>query len=298
MTKIPWTEQTYNPIIGCSKISPGCDNCYAERMACRLASMDTAPREYRDVVGQPYNGSNPFNGWNGKIALIESALDKPLKRKKPTMYFTCSMGDLFHKSVPDEWIDQVIQVMALCGHRWLYPKSEPEEGTETPGHQFQVLTKRPKRMYEYLLGARDMWDSWAGRLLDYVYANGWPLPNLWLGVTAENQQQADKRIPYFLITYAPIRFISIEPLLEAMDICQYLMAGIATWVIVGCESGPNRRPCKIEWVESIVGQCQLANVPVFVKQLDIGGKVSKDPAEWPEHLRAREFPEIQSKGLK
>ncbi len=294
-TKIEWCQnpdgtrgETWNPITGCGPfgVSTGCKNCYARKMAKRLAGR----------FG--YDKDGPF-----KATLHENKFFQPLKWKKPRMIFTCSMGDLFYENVWDFWTDRVMAVISLC-----------------PQHTFQILTKRPERMREYF--------ATHGCMVGGVCFS---LSNLWLGVSAENQAAADERIPHLLQTPAAVRFVSLEPLLGPIDttrvsaglLCPQRpghtvdvlrggtwdarsgMTNIAPefinhsdmktidWVIVGCESGPRRRECKIEWVEDIVRQCDEADVPCFVKQLSINGKVSKDPAEWPEHLRVRQFPEVR-----
>jgi len=289
-SKISWTDQTYNPIIGCSKCSPGCQNCYAERMARRQCFMRPGC-EYADVVGE--------SGWNGKTALVKSALTKPLHWKNPRRIFVCSMGVLFHESVPFEWIDQVFAVMALC-----------------PQHTFQILTKRPDRMREYLAAAnrRELIEERIG-----IHARDWgagrqaealggewdpgqydgegrcemapgfgsiviPLPhqNVWLGATCENQEQADKRIPHLLKCQAAVRFISVEPMLGTINFREIkpLMNafnsspyGWHEWlrrklhlVICGGESGPNARPMHPDWVRSLRDQCVAASVPFHFKQ--------------------------------
>ena len=173
-TRIEWTEHTWNPMSGCTKISDGCKNCYAEKMANRLKAMGVKGYE---------------NGF--AVTLHPEKLREPLERKKPTMYFVCSMGDLFHEDVPFDYIDQIFSTMVLC-----------------PQHTFQVLTKRPDRMKKYL-------EDEDRKFLDIAGKNScvYPLPNVWLGVTAENQEQADKRIPILLDTPAAVRFVSIEPML-------------------------------------------------------------------------------------
>lgn len=305
MSKIAWTDATWNPVVGCSKYSPGCLNCYAETMAARLAVMlpktcgedsQHLAAAYANVLStwaevdlQSMKATKVNKCWSGSVEFISDALEKPLHWKKPRRIFICSMGDLFHPSVPFEWIDRVMAVVALC-----------------PQHTFQTLTKRPERMAEYYkhIGGttrRDWVFSAMARILNKSLLAGpkWPLPNLWLGVTAENQAMADKRIPILLNIPAAKRFVSIEPMLEGMYPAmiehpkpkfarQSALSGL-DWVIVGCESGPGRRECKQEWIGSIVDQCREAGVKCFVKQVSIGGKVSHDPAEWPEGLRVREY---------
>jgi protein gp37 len=224
-TKIQWTEDVWNPVVGCSVVSPGCTNCYAMRAAWRLSRNPKTPH-YAGTVKQ-VNGK-PV--WTGKIGQAgDQALTAPLRRRKPTTWFVNSMGDLFHESIPDEVIDRVFAVMALC-----------------PQHQFQVLTKRAARMRAYMNGcdgsteniAYGVLTSWHRRsgvmqaignvaaLVGYRVELGkirhLPLPNVWLGVSAEDQRRADERIPLLLDTPAAVRFISAEPLLGPIDIGRWL----------------------------------------------------------------------------
>lgn len=276
-TKIAWTEQTWNPVVGCTKVSDGCKNCYAEKMAYRLYCMGQ----------EKYGHVTRYNKWSGHTYCDESALQIPLKRKKPTMYFVCSMGDLFHESVPFEFIKRVRQIAIDC-----------------PQHTMQFLTKRPERALKFT--------QWlAGR--DDISIAEWPR-NCWLGVTVENQEQADKRIPILLQIPAAVRFVSCEPLLGVIDLTklqfptwartQYVNAltgkinpSLSTgrdehidWVIVGGESGRMRRDCPYEWIESIVEQCKSASVPVFVKQIPFGRRINKDISEFPPNLQFQEYP--------
>jgi len=281
MSKIEWTDKTWNPIIGCSKTSPACDHCYAERMAFRLACNDKAPKEYMDVVGGP-KGS----GWNGKTALVESVLEKPLHWRKPCRVFVGSMTDLFHDSTPFEWVDKVFTVMAL-----------------RPQTTFQLLTKRPERMRKYLtqfsaahyhqLFGRTAYqmfgeeasiqveNSMNGVLAD-GYNVGWPFRNVWLNVTVENQDQADKRIPILLDTPAAVRGVSVEPMIGPVDLAPYFYQDTGycgddtsgfldyqdglDWVICGGETGPGARPMRIQWVLDLQAQCKDSGVPFFFKK--------------------------------
>lgn len=254
-TKIEWADEVWNPVTGCDKVSPGCTNCYAKAM-CR--------RFWKQWDREP-----PPNHF--KVKLHSDRLEQPLHWRKPRRVFVCSMGDLFHEDVPSVFVGQVWMTMAGA-----------------PQHTFQVLTKRPERMIKFVHGLH----KWA-------HAEQ-ALPNVWLGVTAENQQCADERIPRLLQTPAAVRFVSVEPMLGPIKLWRgleqpqgdYLMLiDACDWVIIGCESGPKRRPMKLEWALDLVRQCQEAEVAVFVKQVDIDGKVSKDPSEWPGELRVREYPE-------
>jgi protein gp37 len=240
-TSIEWTEATWNPIVGCSIVSPGCTNCYAMKMAARTEAMGIS--RY-DGTTKRVNGKAV---WTSKLARApEATLLAPLKRKKPTTYFVNSMGDLFHEDCPDEWIDQVFAVMALC-----------------PQHTFQVLTKRAGRMREYTtteerkrtIAAHTMPISCklaadgghkARIKLDHFsacFAGSGPFPNISLGVSTERQQEADERIPLLLQTPAAVRFISAEPLLGPIDAHLWMLTCPAIdWVICGGESGADARP--------------------------------------------------------
>jgi protein gp37 len=238
-TQIEWTEATWNPVTGCAKVSQGCKNCYAERDWARLSANTQTVyygRAFTDVRCHP------------------ERLDQPLRWTKPRLIFVNSMSDLFHQDVPDEFIAEVFVTMAKC-----------------PQHTFQILTKRPGRMYELLSNA-----------LPYAGPK-WPLPNVWLGVSVEDQASADARIPLLLRAPAAVRWISAEPLLALVDL--RLMArsygfpqhiardGRAIgmpqglhWVVAGGESGPKARPMHPDWLRSLRDQCQAAGVPFFFKQ--------------------------------
>ena len=246
-TRIEWTDATWNPITGCSVVSPGCTNCYAMRLAgTRLRHHPTRAGLTTDSKAGPV--------WNGKVRFNEPALLQPLQWKRPRMIFVCAHGDLFHEAVPDEWIDQVFAVMALC-----------------PQHTFQVLTKRAERMRGYMhsLSGRS-WVVIAGR----ARWSAMPtiLPNVWLGVSAEDQARAQERIPDLVGTPAAKRFVSCEPLLgpidmETIDIGDSWGPGATLdWVIVGGESGKGARPMHSDWARSLRDQCAAAGVPFFFKQ--------------------------------
>lgn len=208
-SSIEWTEATWNPVTGCTKISPGCKHCYAERMSKRLQAMGQA--NYR-------------NGF--KLTLQPHMLELPLRWKSPKRIFVNSMSDLFHKDVPFEYIDRVVDVMRRA--HW---------------HEFQLLTKRADRLEE--LDSRIDWPE-----------------NVWLGVSVENQQYVS-RIDHLRATGAATKFLSVEPLLG--PIVQMNLSGI-DWVIVGGESGPGARHMLREWVTSIREQCEDAGVAFFFKQ--------------------------------
>jgi protein gp37 len=237
-TKIEWAEESWNPVVGCSKCSPGCDNCYAERMAGRLASM--GHDKYGKVV-KWVGGEKPLNapvayckkaaGWNNEIYCDESALDKPLHWRSPRRIFVCSMSDLFHPKVPEGMIGDVHAVVKKC-----------------PQHTSLMLTKRAERAAEYYSFSRHKKDL--------------PLPNLWLGVSVcvpEEKPKIDalREIP------AAVRFVSFEPLLR--DMGELDLTG-TQWVIVGGESGPGARPMNPDWARGIRDQCKAAGVAFFFKQ--------------------------------
>ena len=272
-TNIAWTDETWNPLTGCTPVSEGCVNCYAE--AC---SKGRLKRFYP-------------NGFH-KIQLHPDRLDEPLHRKKPTKIFVCSMSDLFHEDVPDEFIDRVFAVMALAQK-----------------HTFMVLTKRADRMHKYFnktklsyvtgkhygvalcFGESDH-NRTTVQLKTHSNGSSFPLPNVWLGVTVENKKN-DWRINYLLQTPAAKRFVSYEPALGPIKlrlspgrrrvICPACKSerwqGLGNcsrcgaeapkgidWVIAGGETGPGARVCDEDWVQSVYEQCQSVGVPFFFKQ--------------------------------
>lgn len=263
-TSIEWTEKTWNPITGCTKVSPGCDHCYAEGIARRFAGSKAFP-----------------NGF--EVTLHPERLDTPLRWRKPARVFVNSMSDLFHDAVPDEYIARVFGVMA-----------------DASQHTFQVLTKRHGRMRS-LLNDGEFFQEVRGLAIDAHGMAGipWPLPNVWLGCSVEDQKRADLRIPALLDTPAAVRFLSCEPLLGAVDLCQdgwlfpdeFDRPGVA-WVIVGGESGPGARRMELDWAREIVEDCADAGVACFVKQLGSahGPHKGGDMTTWPAELQVREYP--------
>lgn len=282
-TKIEWCEETCNPFAGCTKISPGCDHCYAERMANRLASIaiknDNSEFFKVDGMGKYALVIRPEGKWNGKTVFDKSALDNIFHWKKPRMIFMVSMSDLFHENNALNDIAMVFAAMYL-----------------NQRHTFQILTKRPERA-EYVLRNDEFWFSYhkyCNQLHDeyinpleqelYFYdevKQEWPLRNVWFGVTAENQMRANERIPLLLQIPAAKRFISVEPMLTAINLDGYLPdpewrylcseVNVKThpmieWVICGGESGPGSRPLHPDWVRSLRDQCQTAGTPFFFKQ--------------------------------
>ncbi len=245
MSKIEWTDKTWNPVTGCDKVSQGCKNCYAEIMHRRL--MHIAPHKY----------TKPFLG---NIEVHYDELSKPIKIRKPTRFFVNSMSDLFHDDVPHAFIHSVFLIMEACYQ-----------------HTFQILTKRPENLINFI--------NWR------AYMPVWP-SNVWIGVSCEDQQTADQRIPLLLQVPAAVRFLSCEPLLGPIDLTSIDHPNIEydylnsltgevhvnttgqkdffpyhiNWVIVGGESGHHARPMHPDWVRSLRDQCKTAHVPFFFKQ--------------------------------
>ena len=300
-SQIQWTDATWNPVTGCTKVSEGCRRCYIER---------TVPfrTQHRRFAG-PNGPADP--GATTGVVLHPERLDQPLRWRRPRRVFVNSLSDLFHAEVPDAIIAQVFQMMAAA-----------------PRHTFQVLTKRPGRMASLLprlpalINANDL-----ALVEERARVTAWPLPNVWLGTSVEDQRAADLRIPSLLKTPAAARFLSCEPLLGPVDLSPWLPchcpegpasmpvgcaecahpgnarlgrehATPVDWVIVGGESGPGARPMDLAWTRELVGQCQAATVAVFVKQLGrawsqaagLGAGHGGDPQHWPADLRVRELP--------
>jgi protein gp37 len=259
-TKIPWATDVLNPTVGCTKLSAGCKNCYAERI---------------------FNRFHPDEKFS-EVRCYPERLDQPLHWKKPRRVFVDSMSDLFHEDVDGDFIADVFRIMEKASQ-----------------HNFMILTKRPFIM-------RQWFDTYNAER---------PLPNVWLGVSVENQKTADGRIPLLLRTPAVVRFVSMEPMLGPIDLLKWIdfcpldqerpdpynshwrMAGdrwqhyhgyplghedtikkpLIDWVICGCESGPGARPMDLDWARSLRDQCQEAGVPFFFKQAKIDGKLVKMP---------------------
>lgn len=297
MTKIEWCEKTWNPVIGCTKISPGCKNCYAEIMAKRLKGVYESKstdslRGYAKVIDSGPDGSQ----WSGKTFFNEEKIYESLSWKKPRHIFVCSMADLFHDTVLDSWIDRVMAMIAL-----------------TPRHTYHILTKRPERMEEYFSrGKNKLAEAWKEACYEIGVGSGdddvdtppcfihnrcfgytekstteWPLTNLCLDVTIENQEMANYRIPFLLRTPAAKRGVSVEPMLGEIDFYDITLNGEyyntlkgfgdisgsngkfggpkIDWVICGGESGSKARPTHPDWVRSLRDQCQDAGTPFFFK---------------------------------
>jgi protein gp37 len=303
-TAIEWSDATWNPVTGCSKVSPGCAHCYAETLAKRLHRM--GQQGYTDLPWTPENAE-------ANVFLHPDRLDVPLRWRKPRMVFVNSMSDLFHELVPDDFLDRAFAVMGLAVQ-----------------HTFQILTKRPDRMAGYL-SDDDVYDR-VQREVDRLPAAllspsaedrrrrrssawtsyfPWPLPNVWSGVSIENRRYVH-RAGLLRETPAAVRFISAEPLLgplvlpgeptHGFDIQwpdgrwgpELDLRGI-DWLIVGGESGPRHRPVDPQWVRDLRDACAQAGVSFFVKQM--GGARPGDKLEnLPQDLRIREMPRAAATG--
>ena len=286
---IAWTDATWNPATGCTKVSAGCKFCYAKHKAWPRLSKNPATLYY----GRAFEN----------VRTHPERLDQPLRWTKPRMVFVNSMSDLFHKDIPDEFIEEVFAVMALASQ-----------------HIFQVLTKRAERMRDFLNDtmrwamiegrAQRRYNEMTGEDPSLWLAVNSPLPNVWLGVSVENQDTADERIPVLLQTPAAVRWISAEPLLNELSLAAWIgdrqkdavarrRAGLSynrefiDWVVIGGESGPKARPMERHWPIDIVRQCKDAGVPVFMKQ---GSQANwphwreSDIDYWLQELRIRQYP--------
>lgn len=289
-SKIEWTDKTWNPTRGCSIVSPGCVNCYAMKQAHRFSG----PGKAYEGLTKRTDRSGPQ--WTGKVVTVGSALLEPLTWVKPSRVFVNSMSDLFHDDVPVAFIRRVFDVMSRARR-----------------HTFQILTKRSERMHDVVPLLAEEHTAPDG--------SGWPLPNVWLGVSCEDQQRADERIPDLLQTPAAVRFVSAEPLLGPINFVRAtrLASDYLDWVIVGGESGPGARPFDLAWARSIVESCKSDGVACFVKQLGadpreknphgkptqidalvkswrllLSDRKGGDPSEWPADLRVRQFPEVRA----
>ena len=234
-TNIEWTDETWNPIVGCSKVSPGCDNCYAVGTVHRGLA-----EQHRGLTVRAEGATD----WTGEVRVVESMMDRPLRWTKPRRIFVNSLSDLFHPRVSDETIARIFAVMALA-----------------PQHTFQVLTKRPQRMAD-MLSTMLFWKVVASHCADDQTASlSWPyrtaianhqgLPNVWLGVSIESDRYAF-RAAHLRRTPAAVRWISAEPLLGPLPSLD--LTGI-DWLVVGGESGPKARPMHPQWVRDLRDEC-------------------------------------------
>ena len=308
-SKIEWCDATWNPVTGCTPCSPGCERCYARTMLAR----------HLPGMGHP--------GDPGTVTFHTDRLDIPLHWRKPRRIFVCSMSDLFHEDVPDEWRDRILARAAVCRR-----------------HTMMILTKREIAMLRYIapraalqtraenvfemaeIDGLTIWDARGDNPANYLSVPGgagdvsnrmawphWPLPNVWLGVTVCNQAEADAKIPLLLDTPAALRFVSVEPMLGPVDVERWVLSDYdkaahepqlltprggfthrkLDWVICGEETGPGARKMKADWAGSLRDQCAAAGVPFFFKGWGTWGNLSKTH---PDYMRIdgsewRQFPE-------
>jgi protein gp37 len=272
-SKIEWTEDTWNPIIGCDKVSAGCKNCYAIQTAWIRMHNPAMKDKYAGTVEKTAAGKL---NWTGKVNMHEPSLLKPLKTRKPTVFFVNSMSDLFHDEVPFEFVRTLFGIMAVC-----------------KDHTFQILTKRPQRMQAFFDWLKEIDPEMMDDPANYAYdlcteygietgcgsafiTESWPLENVWLGVSVEDQEAANERIPYLNSIPAAVKFLSCEPLLGPVnlrkaleDSLKYHAGGLKnciSWVIVGGESGHGARPMNPDWARSLRDQCHQAGIPFLFKQ--------------------------------
>lgn len=297
---IGWTDATWSPVTGCMPVSPGCLNCYAAAFTHRRLAQHAR-----------YAGLTVMRGgratFTGEVRTHPDTLADPLRWQRPRMVFVCSMSDLFHEEVPSDFIAGVWASMGLA---WW--------------HTFQVLTKRPDRAAKLLASAafasavgqaRTAIEVDAEKILAGRAANpndvrgGLPLPNVWIGTSIESQRE-DHRLRWLAQCPAALRFVSAEPLLGPLElgcacprpyppsvdcVCERcdrprVLGNMVRWVIVGCESGPGRRPCLTTWVRDVLDQCRAAEVPVFVKQVEVQGAVTRQVTRFPAGLQVQEMP--------
>ena len=247
MNRIGWCTRTWNPVTGCTPISEGCQHCWAKRMASRLAGRYGYPED------------NPFN-----VTVHPDRLTEPSSWRASQRVFVISMGDLFHELVPIKFFSDIMNVIL-----------------QNPHHTFMLLTKRPENMHKLLSERAPDWKM----ALRYEYEI--PLNNLWLGVTVENQKRANERIPILLDIPAKIHFVSVEPMLEQVELdrwfCQLphdrhaMHLTSLDWVICGAETGAGARPCETSWIQNLADRCKRLYVPFYDKKNELGMNLQEIP---------------------
>ena len=246
-TGIEYVTRTWSPVVGCTPVSAGCAHCWARRLVNGRLRRHY-PQGFECVVSYPHR------------------LDQPLHWRKPQRVFVCPMADLFHEDVLNAFIAEVFWTMSRAFN-----------------HTFLVLTKRPERMRQWFMGIEG-----TGQDKDLAAAKGsWPLPNVHLGVSVENQTTANERIPLLLATPAAVRWTSLEPMLGPVDLSPWLFPphdhvdgwkSVISGIVLGGESGPGARPMELDWVRKVRDDCQAAGVPFFFKQAIIEGRKVTMPA--------------------
>lgn len=293
-TAIPYVTDSWNPFIGCRKASPGCENCYAARLAATRLKNVGAYQGLAIAYGTVKDGI--MANWTGEARVVLSRLDEPLRKKKPRSYFVNDMSDMFYEGFTDHDRDRVYAIMFGC---YLLKR----------GHTFLTCTKRSKEQLRYLSRhPQALFLKWYERLMEEPCLNAKerelikkeaaelgpdrliPLRNLVTMVTVESQQYTG-RIDELVNTPSMCRGVSVEPMLSALHLRDWVQPGMIDWVVIGAESGPRARYMPTIWATELVKQCRGAECAVFVKQLSIGNKVAKEYCDgWPEELRVRELP--------
>lgn len=269
-SKIEWTDATWNPVSGCRKVSPGCDNCYAIPAAHRMGQHGNPKisKAYRWLTVKVNGRLN----WTGKIKLLERRLDQPARWARPRCIFVNSMSDLFHEDIPDEYIQKVFLVMMKAKQ-----------------HIFQVLTKRPERMVEVL--KRIGWNA-------HFLLNPEQCQHIWLGVSVEDHKRLTERGPWLSQIQSRVRWLSCEPLLGPI-LALETFAEDLDWVVVGGESGPRARAIESRWIYPIAEMCRVHGIPFFMKQWSQRNRPYdyKDVNTFPSALQRREYPNVQHVAL-
>ena len=268
-SKIEWTQKTWNPFRGCTRVSEGCRNCYAERFAARFGNQEGSPYEGLANFATTKDGKEPR--WTNKVRVIDNLLEAPIHWKNPSLVFVNSMSDTFHEAIPDEEIIRLFETMELCNGDYTAPR-----------HHFQVLTKRPERMKDMFVNAegapRGLLPTWNS--------------NVWLGVSVEDCETVE-RIEYLHNCGTRVKWVSAEPLLEDISEAIEPYLWMVDWVVCGGESGPKARPMEEEWAYNLFMKCWERNVKYFFKQMggrkDKGSKILHRP-DGSEVMHAHQFP--------
>ena len=264
ITRIAWCDATFNPWVGCLRVSTACDRCYAAALSWRYGWRDGKRRDLWDVRADRKRTSSAY--WRGPLRWNERAQAEGTRRR----VFCASMADVFDNKVPTSWRVDL----------WSLIRS-------TPALDWFLLTKRPQNIRE---------------MLPIDWGEGWP--HVWLGTTTENQEEANRRIPHLVAIPAAARFLSVEPMLEPVDVASWLVLPSdegrtpISWIIVGGESGGGARPMHPDWVRGLRDQVHAAGAKLFMKQIgsnhalwpSVTGK-GEDPAQWPADLRVQDFPQ-------
>jgi protein gp37 len=337
-SKIQWCDDTVNVVEGCEQVDTDCRSCYAMGMAARFAQdqvtarresdgapMETKPGHYAGLARLSPGRRLPQ--WTGEVRLCPDVLDKMfwrlLRAREPRRQFLCSMGDIFHREVPDAFLDEVFARIAILESRRAPVASFLGDQRD---HPIYMLTKRPERAAAYTnapdveerieRAARAFIERARGTLSPHQAAfiaprkgtvgqlcgftmPAWPLRSVVLITSAGTQEGAEARVPWLLRCKAAMRGVSCEPMTGPVSFARWLGSGLLRWMILGGESGEDARPCELHWMDVVAEDCRRAGVPLFVKQLghDLARRLGRDGKggkleDLPEHLRIRQFPRI------